>query len=153
MRGRDIRESDLGTVPRAATVGGFTIQKFFATPAPNTPTTEIFRGKEFVLKASCGSDRRPTLLMDGVRGVRPPNVAVFGTSFANPVSAEAKHDDELNPGDDLELATSSTPNMGGTAIVSTRKGRVTTIHFGTDGGTTRRFGRIVCAISGTVIAG
>ncbi len=161
LTGDDVAESQLGQVPNAraarkaavaGTVGGFTVQKFFAVPSSGTAATEIFRGKDFVLKGGCIA-RDPILFLDGLRGVRPPNVTVYGASNGNPDGPEANGDSALSPGDDMPLATPATPQVGGTAIVSARNGRITTIHFGAEGTVGRPFGRRVCSLRGTVITG
>jgi hypothetical protein len=162
LTGADIDESKLGKVPSAtaagkaataSTVGGITLRKFFAVPAPGSAATEVFRGDDFVLKAGCGTTGDPSLLLDGLRGVRPPNVTVYGASDGNPDDPEAQSDSALNPGDDLPLATGVRPDVGGTAIVSARNGRVATIHFGADAAGSRPFGERVCSLRGTVITG
>ena len=162
LAGDDIAESQLDRVPRARTadravtaavVSGFTVQKFSALPPEDSATNEIFRGKDFVLKASCNSAGDPNLLLDGVRGVRPPVVTVFGSSNGNPDDPEALADSALSPGDDLPLATPQRPQIGGTAIVSARNGRVTAIHYAAEGTVGRPFGRRVCSLQGVVITG
>jgi hypothetical protein len=159
LTGDDIAEARLGSVPSArkavlaSTVGGFTIQKFFTAPRPGSTPSEVFRGKDFVLKANCNSSRDPNLLLDGVRGVRPPNVMVSGSSFGNPDQPQSFSDSVLNPGDDIPLASPQVPTVGGTAIVSARNGRVTAIHFGAEGTAGMPFGRNVCSMRGIVITG
>ncbi|MDT4942272.1 MAG: hypothetical protein QOJ34_2361, partial [Pseudonocardiales bacterium] len=56
VTGKQVKESSLGTVPNATTVGGFTVREIFYAPPHNTATQKtILQLGGLVLKASCAN--------------------------------------------------------------------------------------------------
>jgi hypothetical protein len=157
LTGADISEQDLAKVPSAAaadtaanaanaanagTVGGMSIQKFFAKPAPGTALTEVFRSATFVLRAGCAANGDALLVADPVAGAP-------ATNLANNVAATQLNTMTLAANTNLiDAATSA----NGTAIVSTTAGSVATVVYAAQEANGFS-GENVCAIRGTVTSG
>jgi hypothetical protein len=169
LTGNDINESRLGKVPsatsadtatsatsatsagNASTVGGLTVRKFFAKQPINTPSTEIFRGDTFIIRAGCNAGAAPDLQIDGLPGAPPTNLTVQGTAGGPPDTAFHLNDAILSPGENQSLLGAG-PTAAGTAVVSTTDGRLATIVFAADGASAFA-GENVCASRGTVTSG
>jgi hypothetical protein len=151
LTGGDIAESSLAKVPSAAqadSLGGMTVQKFFAKPAPGTAAAEIYRGSFFALKAGCSMAGLPILQIDGIAGA-PANVT--GATLQQGGAQTFVSSDALAPGDNLGLIPSLT-KASGTATVSTSAGVLSTIVYA--GEDSPAFtGESVCAVRGTVTSG
>jgi hypothetical protein len=167
LTGDDINESRLGRVPSATsatsadtaasatsagnanTVGGMSVRKFFAKPAPSTPSTEVFRGAMFIVRAGCNAGGNPTLVIDGLPGAPPTNLGVQGADDMSPFhQSEAA----LAPGDNVSLLGPAAGPGAGTAVVSTTGGTVSTIVYAADASAAFS-GENVCAVRGTVTSG
>jgi hypothetical protein len=156
LTGADINEAGLSKVPsaaladsatnatnagNAATVGGMTVRKFFAKPAPGTAAAEVFRGDSFVLRAGCTAGNEAQLFVDPVAGAPATNV-----------HAEASGPHTV--GGPLTPATPllDTPSGTGIATLSTTAGGVASIVY--SGQEAPAFtGENVCAVRGTVTSG
>jgi hypothetical protein len=168
LTGNDINESRLGRVPSATsatsadtaasatsagnanTVGGMSVRKVFAKLAPSTPSTEVFRGAMFIVRAGCNAGGNPTLVIDGLPGAPPTNLAVQGTDNADMAFHES--DPVLAPGDNVSLLGAAAGAGAGTAVVSTTGGAVATVVYAAE--PMGAFaGENVCAVRGTVTSG
>jgi hypothetical protein len=155
LTGADVNESSFGKVPSAtqadsaAAVGGMTVQKFFAKPAPGTAAAEILRTSTFVLEAGCSGAGFPILQIEGLAGAPATNVT--GATLQQGGGQTFVSDDALEPGDHLGLIPSLV-KASGTATVSTSAGALSTIVYA--GEDSPAFtNESVCAIRGTVTSG
>ena len=158
LTGADIAEDQLGKVPSAAladratdadTLGGITVKKFFVKQPEATPMTEILRGPGFVLRASCISPDVDVQL-DGIADA-PETNASWHIGLDNPEDINADRDADLEAGDNIELIDLTSDLGGGTLVVSTTTGAVTTVVFHAQDAPAFE-GENVCAMRGTVTA-
>ena len=155
LTGADINESTIAKVPSAAqadnatTVGGMTVQKFFAKPPPGTAAAEVLRTSTFVLEAGCSAGGFPILQIEGIAGAPPTNVT--GATLQQGGDQTFLSDDALEPGDHLGLIPALV-KASGTATASTSAGALSTIVYaGEDAPSFTNEG--VCAVRGTVTSG
>ena len=164
LTGDDIDESRVGKVPSAAsadtaasatsaqnasTVGGLAVRKFFAKQPTGTPTTEIFRGDAFVIRAGCNAAGDPILQLDGLAGAPATNLGFLRSDAAS--GAFHGTNLALGPGSNVSLTGPET-RVTGSAVVSTTDGTVATIVYAADAANAFA-GEGVCAARGTVTSG
>jgi hypothetical protein len=156
LTGADVEEASLGKVPSAtqadtasdaATVGGVSVKKFFAKPAPNTPATELLRTANVVVEGGCDAAGDPVLRLDQVAGTPATNVVVSRIGSGDVADFEGA----ASLGADFDLVGTA-PSAAGTATLSTTSGTVITIVYATQ--STSAFpGETVCSLRGTVTTG
>jgi hypothetical protein len=151
LRGTDILEASLGTVPSATKaanadkVGGLNLQKFsFRMPAGTASTNVLYVGG-LAINAACNTG--PALSVGASTAVSGANVHAGGTWGAANQSFYVA-DDMFNPGstfDPLQNGTTGSDNLNGTLVYAQPDGGVVTVAFLADESPA------LCVFAGTVI--
>ena len=134
LRGTDILEASLGTVPSATKaanadkVNGLGVQKFaFRAPAGTAPTNVLNVGG-LAINAACSGG--PALSVNASTAVNSANIHAGGTWGANQSWYSA--DDTFDVGnsfDPLQNGTTNSNNINGTLVYARQDGVVVTVDF------------------------
>jgi hypothetical protein len=143
--GAKVNEATLGEVPSAAraehanqassadqatnadAVGGMTVQKFSATPAPNTPLARIATAGTLDLEVGCASNGNPLFRIAAASGAPAQGVRGSfddGSTKSNTVAAGT-----LGRSGQLDVLDGNTASASGDINAATADGQVTTIHW------------------------
>jgi hypothetical protein len=152
LRGTDILEASLGTVPNATKagnadkVGGLSVQKFsFRGPAGTTSTSVLAAGG---LEIDAGCNTGPALTVNASTTVGDANIHSGGTWGGAPNQSFYIDDDNFDVGDTfdpLQNATTGSTNLNGTLVYARQDGGVVTVEFLADEGASG------CVFAGTAI--
>jgi hypothetical protein len=151
LRGADILEASLGTVPSATKaanadrVGGLSVQKFSFRVQAGTALTNVLNLGGLTINAACNSG--PSLIVSAGTGVSGANVHSGGTWGAANQSFYAE-DDSFDAGstfDPLQNGTTGSNNITGTLVYARPDGGVVTVNFLADESPA------LCVFAGTAI--
>jgi hypothetical protein len=135
LRGSDILEASLGTVPNATKagnadkVGGLSVQKFSFRGPAGTASTSVLAAGGLAINAGCNTG--PALTVNASTTVSDANVHSGGTSVA-PNQSFYTDDDNFDVGDTfdpLQNATTGSANLNGTLVYARQDGGVVTVEF------------------------
>jgi hypothetical protein len=135
LRGTDILEASLGTVPSATKaanadkVGGLSVQKFSFRAPPGTASTNVLIVGGLAINATCNSG--PALSVSASTTVSGSNVHSGGTWGAANQSFYGA-DDTFDAGDSfdpLQNGTTGSNNLTGTLVYAQPDGGVVTVEF------------------------
>jgi hypothetical protein len=135
LRGADILEASLGTVPSATKaanadkVGGLNVQKFSFRAPPGTASTSVLNVGGLAISAACNSG--PALTVAASTAVSGANVHSGGTWGAANQSFYAENDtfDVGATFDPLQNGTTGSNNLTGTLVYAQPDGGVVTVVF------------------------
>jgi hypothetical protein len=139
LRGSDILESSLGTVPSATKaanadkVGGLSVHKFSFRGPSGTPSTNVVNVGGLAINAGCSTG--PALAVSASTTVSAAHIHSGGTYAVNqPFYVENDTFDAGTSFDPLENGTTGSTNVNGTLVYARSDGGVVTVDFLADEG-------------------
>ena len=151
LRGSDILEASLGTVPSAAKavnadkVGGLSVQKFAFRVSSNTAATDVLNTGGLSLSAACSASS--ALSVTATTSVSGATIHSGGTWGGANQSFYVENDtfDAGDTFDPLQNGTTGSTNLNGTLVYARQDGGVVTVDFLADEPTSG------CLFAGTAI--
>src|SRR4051794_25877848 len=141
VTGRKVDKANLGTVPKANvanTVGGMIVQKFSATPPPDTPLTLVKTVGTLRLKAGCSDTGHPTFTVQPADGAPSQGARVsvmLNGNAGDTANNTIGKGQETLPSTGIVALDETETSVGadGTVEAATAGGKVTTVQWSARG--------------------